>query len=332
MKSINKIKKLLTLAVLILSFFAFSFNSASAEGVFVYLGGDVLGFTLNTKGATIVGFCDVITEKGLVSPCKNAGLTVGDVIYNMGSLEINSASDLTLALKDYDSGEIVTKISRNGEVKLIDLVPVKDLTGEYKLGVYIRDDLTGLGTVTFYNEDGCFASLGHPVSDEKGKLFDVVGGQVYNSTVIGVNKATRGKAGELRGMFIGDKSVGDVKFNSSVGLYGKIHDFNAIEHKKIECGKARQGKAQIYSTVDGLLPKIYDIDIVKTDYFSGSNKNLVIKISDKELLKITGGILQGMSGSPIIQNGKLVGAVTHVFINDSSRGYGITIDKMLNQN
>lgn len=330
MKVKNKVKILAIFLLIALSIFSFGFSSANAESITYYLGGDVLGFTINTKGAEVVGFCDVITDNGLKSPCKDGGVLVGDVIYNMGDCEINSAQDVANALNNYKSGEIVTKISRKGEIKLVDVIPVKDLTGEYKLGVYIRDDLTGLGTVTFYKEDGSFASLGHPVSNQLGRLYDVVGGEVYNSTIIGVIKPTKSKAGELRGMFVGEKSVGKITKNTNVGLYGKISDFNESEHKKVEISKAKPGKAQIYSTVDGMIPKYYDIEIVKTDYFTNSNKNLVIKISDDDLLKITGGILQGMSGSPIIQNGKLVGAVTHVFINDGSRGYGISIDKMLN--
>lgn len=323
-----RLKKLLTVVLLALTLTLFT-SVAHAQENSIYLGGNVLGFTIKTEGATVVGTCDVITTDGLVSPCKKAGIKVGDVIYNMGSFAVNSASDVSKVLNDYDGGEIVTKIVRDGQVKLIDVIPVKDVTGEYKLGIYLRDDLTGLGTVTFYRDDGSFGSLGHPVSDEKGKTYSVIGGEVYTSSVIGINKATRGKAGELKGMFIGEKPIGSIIKNTETGLFGKISKFDATSKIKVEVGKAKQGKAQIYSTVDGISPKYYDIDIVKTDFFTGSNKNLVIKISDKELLKITGGILQGMSGSPIIQDGKLVGAVTHVFINDSSRGYGISIDNML---
>lgn len=327
----KKLKKIITTLVIVF-LFTFCFNTANAQSDYIYLGGEVLGFTIKTEGATVVGISDVITDKGLISPCKNAGIEVGDIIYNMGDNKINSASDVANALSEYNGGDIVTKISHNGKIKLVDLIPVKDVKGEYKLGIYLRDDLSGLGTVTFYKEDGSFASLGHPVSDENGKSYSVIGGNVFNSSIIGVNKATRGKAGELRGMFLGENAIGKIVKNTNVGLYGKIENFNLKNKIKIEYARAKQGKAQIYSTVDGITPKYYDIDIVKTDFLSGSNKNLVIKISDKELLKYTGGILQGMSGSPIIQDGKLVGAVTHVFINDSSRGYGISIDNMLNYN
>ena len=323
-----RLKRLLTVVLLAFTLTLFS-NVAYAQESSYYLVGNVLGFTIKTEGATVVGTCDVITSSGLVSPCKNAGIKVGDVIYSMGNATVNSAHDVSNVLSSYDGGEIVTKIMRDGDIKLLDVIPVKDVLGEYKIGVYLRDDLSGLGTVTFYKDDGSFGSLGHPVSDENGKTYSVIGGEVYTSRIIGINRATRGKAGELKGVFIGDKSIGKIIKNTQSGLYGKIDSLDLSTKTKIELGKAKQGNAQIYSTVDGITPKYYDIDIVKTDFFTHSNKNLVIKISDKELLKATGGILQGMSGSPIIQDGKLVGAVTHVFINDSSRGYGISIDNMI---
>ncbi len=325
-----RIKKFFTCLVLAV-ILCCGFSTAYAESNCLYLGGNVLGFTIKTEGATVVGTCDVITEKGLISPCKEAGIEVGDVIYSLNDKLVNSASDVATTLKNYSGGEIVTKISRNGQIRLIDVIPAKDVSGNYKLGVYIRDDLNGLGTVTFYREDGSFGSLGHPVSDENQKSYSVVGGNVYNSSVIGINKATRGRAGELRGMFLGDKPIGEIFNNSTVGLFGKINNFKPQNKIKVEVGAPKQGKAQIYSTVDGITPKYFDISIVKVDLFSGSNKNLVIKITDKSLLDYTGGILQGMSGSPILQDGKLVGAVTHVFINDSSRGYGIYIENMLNK-
>ena len=325
----KKLNKIIT-TFIIAFIFSFCFSVAKAQTNYLYLGGEVLGFTIKTEGATVVGFTDVITDKGLISPCKNAGIEVGDIIYNMGENKVNSASDVALALSKYNGGEIITKISHNGQIRLVDLYPVKDLNGEYKLGVYLRDDLSGLGTVTFYRDDGSFASLGHPVSDEEGKSYSVIGGNVFNCSIVGVNKASRGKAGELKGMFLGDSAIGKINKNTNVGLYGKIDNLSLKNKIKIEWARAKQGKAKIYSTVDGISPKYYDIDIVKTDYFSTSNKNLVIKISDKDLINYTGGILQGMSGSPIIQDGKLVGAVTHVFVNDSSRGYGISIDNMLN--
>lgn len=327
--NIKRFKKLLVVLAVFVCLFSISLFNVSAEEKYYYLGGNVLGFTIDTEGVSVVGISEVITESGLVSPCEKAGITVGDVILSFNNNSINTPLDVANCLKKYNGGEIIAKLNRNGEFKLTHIIPVKDLTGEYKLGAYLTDGLNGLGTVTYFTEDGAFASLGHPVSNENGKMYKVVGGKVFASTVIGVNQAERGKAGELKGVFIGEKEIGEISNNTSVGLYGRVNGFKTSSSVKVELGTAKPGKAEIYATVDGIKPKFYSIDIVKCDYHSKSNKNFVIKITDKDLLSITGGIVQGMSGSPIMQNGKLVGAVTHVFLNDSTRGYGIAIQNMI---
>ncbi len=323
----KRISKLLVFILILCSFL--SLTPVSANETEFYLGGNVLGFTVNTEGVNVVGVCDVVTSNGLVSPCKNAGIDVGDTILSLNENSVNTANDVAKALDGYQGGELVTKIESDGKIKLVDLIPAKDVLGEYKLGIYLQDELTGLGTVTYYKSDGSFGSLGHPVSNENGKIYSVVDGKVFNASVTGVNKPVRGRAGELKGMFLGDNSIGGISKNTKVGLFGKISDFNPSKRIKLALGKGVPGRAQIYSTVDGTIPKFYDINIVKTDYISGSNKNFVISITDKNLLSYTGGILQGMSGSPIVQNGKLVGAVTHVFLNDGTRGYGIAINNMI---
>lgn len=296
---------------------------ANAEEVYVYLGGQTAGFTLQTKGATVVGLTEVITQNGIVSPSKCSGIEVGDIILSMNGKDINNAEDIAKVLKEYKSGSIVTKITRKKNEKIVDIFPEEDLQGAYKIGVFVRDDLNGLGTVTFYTENGEFASLGHPVIDEEGSPLQIVDGNVYTASVIGVVKASRGKAGELKGLFIGEKPIGTISKNIPEGLYGKVEEKYYKDYEKLTLSKAQIGKAQIYTTIDGITPNYYDIEIVKSDFKDGNNKNYVIKITDKELISKTGGILQGMSGSPIIQNGKLVGAVTHVFLNDGTRGYGI---------
>ena len=327
----KKFKSLIVLFILCCLFAVCSVNYLYplANSEYVYLGGFTAGFTLKTRGATVVGITEVVSKNGCVSPCKCAGLEIGDIILTMNESEINTASDIDKVLKNYTSGVIVTEILRGNQKKLVDLFPEKDLLGNFKLGLFIRDDLTGLGTVTFITDEGIFASLGHPVSNEQGEIYNLKSGDVYESTIVGVNKASRGHAGELKGMFLGSKPIGKISINTSVGLFGSITKFNPLNYVKIPVGYAKIGKAEILSTVDGQNSKKYDIEIVKTDSRIGNNKNYVIKITDKELLEYTGGILQGMSGSPIIQEGKLVGAVTHVFINDSSRGYGISINNML---
>ena len=193
----------------------------------------------------------------------------------------------------------------------------------------MREDLSGLGTITYFEKNGNFGALGHPVANQKGEIYEIKKGDVYNCSVIGVNKASRGKPGELKGMFIGEEPIGEIYRNENVGMFGKIKEFNQNNYKKIKIGNARVGKAKIASTINANDVELYDIEIVKADYKKGNTKNYLIKICDKSLLEKTGGILQGMSGSPIIQNGNLVGAVTHVFLNDSTRGYGISIDNMI---
>ncbi len=327
----KRLKLLFTFSIVLLLFIAnLSFINAYAKEEYLYLGGFTCGFNLKTRGATVVGVTDVLTDDGVVSPSKCAGLEIGDIILSINGEVINGVSDLTNALNEFDGGFIITEILRHNTKKLFDVYPEKDINGKYRIGVLLREDLQGLGTVTYIDEEGNFGALGHPVADLNGRNYDVIKGEVYSSSIIGVNKAKRGKAGELKGMFIGDKPIGEITVNENVGLFGKFNNAKDYNKVKMPVGTASVGKAQIVSTIDGQNAEKYDIEIVKTDYKKGNNKNLVIKITDKDLLNKTGGILQGMSGSPIIQNGKLVGAVTHVFLNDGSRGFGISINNMIN--
>ncbi len=297
----------------------------------VYLGGFTAGFTLKTRGATIIGITDVISNEGRVSPCKNAGLCEGDIIISMDGTPINCAGDITQCLKNYKNGAIIVEALRFGNIKFFNLYPQKDVNGKYKIGVFIREDLQGLGTVSFIDKDGNFASLGHPVVSDNGTMFDVIGGNCYDCSIIGVTKGIRGKAGELKGLFINENPIGCITKNTNVGMFGKFNNFNPLDYKQVPVGTAKIGKAQIVSTIEGQNLEYFDIEIVKTELRRKEGKNLVVKICDKTLIEKTGGIVQGMSGSPILQDGKIVGAVTHVFINDSARGYGISIENMLDE-
>ncbi len=318
---------LLLILLAIVSFFNINAYKVSANSDDLYLGGMPAGFSLCTRGATVVGLCDVITEKGLCSPSKNSGIIVGDVILYIDEFEINNAVDIEKALKSGDTKMIT--ISRENELILEKITPAKDMGGHYKLGIFVRDDVSGIGTIT-YIKGNKFASLGHPVLDDKGNLLKITGGCLYSCNITGFIKGERGKAGELRGVFLRNKGVGVIQKNVDVGVFGELNrNFDKSNLTKIEAGQAKMGNATIYSTVDGKSAKEYDISIIKVDS-NLPTKNFVIKINDEELLSTTGGIVQGMSGSPIVQNGKLVGAVTHVFINDPTRGFGISIDNMIN--
>lgn len=308
--------------------------SASAETQSLYLGGFPAGFTLSTTTVEVVGICDVITSEGLCSPAKDCGIKAGDIIEKINNIEINSTQDINLILnEDYKKYNI--SILRNGECFDFDFKPAKDRTsGTKKLGILVKDSINGIGTVTYVDkENKKFASLGHPVSDTENNLIKINGGTVYGCIVYDIKKGVKGTPGELRGAFESGRVIGSAEVNCSCGIFGKLNEnFNTSNLVKIDKGSidiVKIGKACIYSTLHGNEVKKYDISIVKTDKNNKDNRNYVIKIEDDELLELSGGIVQGMSGSPIVQNGKLVGAVTHVFVNDPTRGYGISLDKML---
>ena len=195
--------------------------------------------------------------------------------------------------------------------------------------MFIKDDINGIGTITFIKGNK-FASLGHPIVSEEGENLEILTGNLYNCSISGCIKGEKGKAGELRGVFIKNNPIATINKNLNTGVFGCLNDnFDKSLLKEIEIGDAKIGDAKIYSTIDNGNPKYYSISIVKIDCDINS-KNFVIKINDEELLSKTNGIVHGMSGSPIILNDRLVGAVTHVFINDPTRGFGLSIDKMLN--
>ncbi|MBO7369007.1 MAG: PDZ domain-containing protein, partial [Clostridia bacterium] len=282
-----------------------------------------------TKGAAIIKLTEVVTEGGVTSPSANAGLYVGDVLLTVNGVDITCADDVTKALKGYNGGAVIITILRDGLETIKEITPALDLGGKYRLGVILRDGTSGIGTMTFIDGSKNFMALGHPICADSGSVIKINSGSIYRCSIFGVNKGEKGRAGELKGMFINDATIGSLTKNTEQGIVGKMNDSFDLENLPlIETGKAEIGKASIVTCVDGVIPKEYEIAIVKSDESKGI-KNLVIKVTDKELLSVAGGIVQGMSGSPIVQSGKLVGAITHVFVNDSTRGYGISIENML---
>ena len=301
-------------------------TTAMADSGKVYLGGMPAGFSLETKGARVVGICDVITNEGVKTPSKCADIRNGDVIIKINGEEVNDAKEVGESVKS--STEHIIQIERQGETLIKNIIPAKDLNGEYRLGVFIRDNICGIGTVTFIKNNR-IASLGHPVIGDNGELVKITGGEIYSCAITGCVKGEKGKAGELRGVFAKDKEIAKIDKNLDSGVYGEmLSDYDLSKLESIEVGRAKIGTAYVKSTINGEESKLYKISIIKTDNYS-TNKNFVVRVDDEDLLSITGGIVQGMSGSPIIQDGKLVGAITHVFINDPTRGFGISIYNML---
>ncbi len=298
-----------------------------------YIGGMTAGFALPAGGTEIVELTSVTGENGVRRPAEEAGLKAGDLICAADGIAIESIEDLTAALARSGGNPMMLTVLRGGERLECTVLPVKDVKSDaWKMGVLIRDMLSGIGTIT-YIEKGSrhFGALGHGVSD--GPLPDAASAKVFACSVIGVNKGTRGRAGELKGLFLNDKVIAHAELFCGTGLFGtfdKGYDFSACETAEIApVSEATIGKAVIYSTIDGTSPKAYDIAIAKVDAGDRDNKNFVIKVTDEELIEATGGIVQGMSGSPVVQDGKLVGAVTHVLVGDPTRGYAVALDKML---
>lgn len=324
----KKIKFLLLLLIPILTFSFFN-NGVSREQVYaetnkVYLGGYPVGITINSKGAEIIGLCDVVCGDEISSPSKDAGLKVGDVIMTIDKAEVNTAEDIASTLKN--SNPKILEILREDNVMIVSVKPKKDNTGEFKLGLFIKNGTSGIGTVTYFTTHK-IACLGHPILGGKNEIITTCNGKIYACNINSVIKGVRGRPGELRGVVDVDKQLASVNENKFNGVFGCVNDFLGFPLLEVEMGTPQMGNASIYTTVNGSSPKKYDISIIKYDK-SKDDKNLVIKITDKELLEITNGIVQGMSGSPIVQNGKLVGAVTHVFVNDPTRGFGISIENM----
>ena len=309
---------------------AFSFSSATftfaQEEIKYYLGGQVAGFVLKEDGATILSISDIFSEDGIFCPGEDAGLKSGDKILSINGKKIDSYSIVEEELKKYKSGAMILEIERCDQKYIKEIQPIKDINGKYKLGLIIRDAITGIGTITYTNSLGEFSALGHPVI-EKDDIYNIVGGSIYKCKVLGVLKSKKGIPGEIKGLFVENKSIGSITCNNKNGIKGKFKQYQS--GKEVQLGTAQNGKASVFCTIEGDIVKEYKISIIKCDYNNKQNKNFVIKIDDENLIDKTGGIVQGMSGSPIVQNGKLVGAVTHVFVNDPQKGYGISIDSLI---
>lgn len=304
----------------------------------VYPGGINVGIKLSTKGVLVVGHSEVQSVEGkLESPAKTSGIELGDVLIKINGEEIQSSKDLSKKVKSLNKSKINVDYLRNGNVESKEIDLEKE-NNEYKLGLWVRDSTAGIGTLTFYDKNtSIFGALGHPITDgDTNKPFTISNGDILNSSVISVRKGEKGSPGELKGLFVNEKeSLAKIEKNTESGIFGEanVDLTNPVFNKPLKVGfrnEIVEGPAQIITTIDEDGPKMYDIEIIKLlPQEEPGPKSMVIKVTDEKLLETTGGIVQGMSGSPIIQNDKLVGAVTHVLINKPDVGYGIYIEWML---
>ena len=298
--------------------------------------GHTTGIKLFSEGAMVVGFASPEGEKGK-SPAEKAGLKLGDIIIEVEGNPISSNETLAQAVSGAQKKTLAVTAKRQDAVLDFSVSPQLDsASGQYKIGAWVRDSLAGIGTITYVDpENGAFGALGHGVCDQDtGELMPIGGGSVMGSQVVGVKKGECGTPGELTGEYELQRDQGILYQNSNNGIYGQLTDSRVYQQgqalETAEKSEIETGPAQILANVEGDAVKSYDIEIVKIYADEdGSNRDMMVRVVDKNLLNTTGGIVQGMSGSPIIQNGKLIGAVTHVLVNDPQRGYGIGIQRML---
>ena len=339
MKCIKKFFSILSFLVLICAFSIsvtakdYKYNetkkieSIDISEIELYPGGVPFGVKIQTKGLYVVKFDDNN------SPAKSAGIKLGDIIVRVNNKDVETIEDFSKEVNNAKTGIKIT-VKRNDTTVDYNVKPIysKD-DGKLKVGVWVKDATSGIGTITFINPyDNTFGGLGHGICDgNTGCVIEMSKGLVYDARIKGVNKGKIGSAGELKGVF-DTKKIGALTKNSQCGVYGLLTEKIVTPESKMKiCQKnqVKEGDAYIWCTLDECGAQKYSVQICSIDYSNSGLKNFKVKITDPALLNKSGGIVQGMSGSPIIQNGKLVGAVTHVMINDPTTGYGIFIENML---
>ena len=316
-------------------------ESASDEKTkYLIPGGESIGVTLETAGVLVSAVSEVTTTSGTVkSPAADCGLKGGDLIKTIDQKAVSSVEELCEVLSHLNGEEVELTFMRGEKMHTSHITPVQSSdTKEFCIGAWVKDAASGIGTLTYIDaENKTFAALGHGICNpDTGKLIPVEDGEILKSEIVSVQKGEKGIPGELKGVFTEDKEImGTIKENSSSGLFGITSPEFESDKEALPIGhkeEIKKGKAYIYTCVASDKPSCYEVEILRV--FGGNSsdsKDMIIKITDENLIEKTGGIVQGMSGSPILQNGKLIGAVTHVFVNDPAKGYGIFIENMLSE-
>ena len=318
-------------------FGAIPFSTVNVEVVdemYVAVLGHPFGMKLYTEGVLVIDLTDVATQDGNVNPAKKADIKVGDYICTANGMNITCNEDLSYIVADSNGKDINLEIIRGGKRKKCVVTPVfSNETSEYRIGIWVRDSSAGIGTLTFYSpSSNVICGLGHGICDEDtGDLLMLESGEMVGAKIVSIKKGADGAPGELKGSFTSD-SIANIEGNTNKGIYGDLKgniDVSSLTEIALR-QEIENGKAQILCTIDGEKPQLYSCTIKKrSSNYRADTQNLIITVTDPKLIEKTGGIVQGMSGSPILQNGKLVGAVTHVLIDDSTKGYGIFAENML---
>lgn len=304
---------------------------------YVIPGGIPIGIYMETEGILIIGTGEVTGIDGLTYEPAYRIVQRGDYIQAINGKAVSDKEELMETINAEGGGDVILDLERNGETIQVKVNAVKTGQEEYKLGIWVRDNTQGIGTLTFLTENGTFGALGHGVNDvDTGSLLEISQGALYDTNIIDIKKGEKGTPGELSGLIRYRKELicGQLKENTPVGIFGDGEDrlYEKLDGEPLQIGYKQEielGEAWIRSSVSGAV-KDYQVEIIEIHRKDEDmNKGIILKVTDPELLDLTGGIVQGMSGSPIIQNGKLVGAVTHVFVQDSTKGFGVFIENML---
>lgn len=302
---------------------------------YAVVSGSIFGLRIYTDGVLIVGTQEIETADGKINPAQAAGIKKGDRIISINGEKVSSCESVSEKLSSAGGNPVMIVIRRNNNDMTVTLVPAYSVAEQkYRAGLWIKDSAAGIGTLTFYDkETGMFAGLGHAVCDtDTGDILPMAYGDTVKASICGCYKGKSGQAGELCGTFTSD-TTGILIENNTLGVYGSFLS-GKTEGKLTPVAlesEVQTGKAEIISTVDESGPQKFEINIIKINKNDSHHRNMIIEICDKTLLNKTGGIVQGMSGSPIIQNGMLVGAVTHVFVNDPKKGYAVFAADMMEE-
>ncbi len=298
--------------------------------------GRAVGIKLFSDGVVVVGMSPIETQEGQEQPAKEAGLKVGDIVTHINGNEVDTIEGVQEILLEAENVPLALAVTRAGKSLQLTAVAAESADGGHKLGLWLRDSMAGIGTLTYYDPDkGDYGALGHGVNDvDTAQLMPLESGSILFAQVAEVRKGLAGNPGELQGAFDVTRELGTLQLNSNLGIYGKMEEvgmWNEMAPMDVaEFAEIQEGKASILSNVTGEEIEEYSVNIVEIyQTVPGETRNLMLEVTDSRLLEKTGGIIQGMSGSPILQEGKIIGAVTHVLVNDPTRGYGTYIGNML---
>ncbi len=308
-------------------------NVEIVDDMYVQVLGNPFGMKIYTDGVLVIESTDIVTGSGKANPAAAAGIRVGDYIKSVNGEQVTCNEDLLQMVTQSDGGAMSFEVMRDGKSFSCKVKPVIDKeSGLYRIGIWVRDSSAGIGTLTFYSPStDVVCGLGHGICDSDTEiLLEVEQGELVEADIVEVEKGSAGNPGALKGKLTYD-SIADISLNCEAGVYGIVRQtINATNLTEVALKQeVYDGKAQILCTVNGDTPKLYSCEIKRTGNKTAKTQNLIVTVTDKELINATGGIVQGMSGSPIIQNGKLVGAVTHVLVDDPTKGYAIFAENML---